>query len=167
MPRQDTKLESEGAEFLVLSQLLLQRIPAFKAYTNMQGYDLVAFNPATNRAARIQVKSRWKTGAPFFLIKDFNCDFVVAVRLNLGKKVFGGGRVAPPELFVLPVDLVRTKYRKDEQGPWSKLIFREVEDLNKYKENWSLIADFLELSGRSEQVYAELGDEEVNAAEFD
>jgi hypothetical protein len=64
MSRLDTKLESEGAEFLVLGQLLVARIPTYKTYTNMPGYDLVATNPDTNRAARIQVKSRWRTGAP-------------------------------------------------------------------------------------------------------
>jgi len=50
MPRQDTKLEAEGAEFLVLGQLLLQRIPTYKTYTNMRGYDLVATNPETNKS---------------------------------------------------------------------------------------------------------------------
>ncbi len=144
MPRQDTKLEAEGAEFLVLSQLLLQRIPTYKACTNMPGYDLVATNPETNRSARIQVKSRWKTGAPrFFLIKNLDCDFVVEVRLNRGKKG-GGGRVLPPEFLILPVKIVKKVHR---QGPWSKVVFRDIENLEKYKDNWSLIADFLADTG--------------------
>jgi hypothetical protein len=42
MPRQDTNPETEAAEFLVLGQLLLERILAHKAYTNFPGYDLVA-----------------------------------------------------------------------------------------------------------------------------
>lgn len=42
MPRLDTRLESEGAEFLVLGQLLIARIPTYKTYTNMPGWDLVA-----------------------------------------------------------------------------------------------------------------------------
>jgi hypothetical protein len=63
MPRQDTRLEAEAAEFLVLGQLLLNRIPRYKAYTRMPSYDLVATNPERNRVARIQVKSRWATGA--------------------------------------------------------------------------------------------------------
>ena len=58
MAKQRTTLESEGAEFLVLAQLLIQRIPAYKTYTNLPGYDLVATWPDTNRIARIQVKSR-------------------------------------------------------------------------------------------------------------
>jgi len=86
MKRQDTKLETEGAEFLVLGQLLIHRIASYKTYTNMPGYDLVATHPEKNTSARIQVKSRWRTGAPGFLIKNFDCDFVVVVKLNRGKK---------------------------------------------------------------------------------
>jgi len=145
VPRQDTKLEAEGAEFLVLGQLLLQRIPTYKTYTNMPGYDLVATNPDTNRSARIQVKSRWRTGAPFFLIKNFECEFVVAVRLNRGRKG-GGGRVRPPEYFVLPVETVKSVRRP---GTWSKVVFRDIADLETYQDNWSLIADFLADTGAS------------------
>jgi len=75
MPRQNTTLETEGAEFLVLGQLLIEGIPAYKTYTNLRGYDLVAIWPETNRVARIQVKSRWATTAPHFLIKNVDeCD---------------------------------------------------------------------------------------------
>ena len=35
----NTRLESEGAEFLVLGQLLLRGIPAYKTCTNMAGYE--------------------------------------------------------------------------------------------------------------------------------
>ncbi len=83
--RQDTKLESEGAEFLVLGNLLLEGISCFNAYTNFQGYDLVAVNPQTKRQARIQVKSRWATNYDrSFPIKNFDCEFVVHVALNRG-----------------------------------------------------------------------------------
>lgn len=95
MARQDTKLESIGAEFLVLGQLLIHRIASYKTYTNMPGYDLVATHPENNASARIQVKSRWRTGAPGFLINNFNCDFVVVVKLNRGKKD-GTGQTKEP-----------------------------------------------------------------------
>ena len=147
MPRQDTKLEAEGAEFLVLSQLLLQRIEAYKAYTKMPGYDLVATNASAGRLARIQVKSRWRTGAPFFLIKSFACDFVVAVRLNRGKKG-GGGRVLPPEYFVVPAGIAESVCRR---GPWSRVVFREIEE---YKDKWSGIREFLAGTDRSARVVA-------------
>jgi hypothetical protein len=139
MPRLDTKLESEGAEFLVLGQLLVQRIPTYKTYTNMPGYDLLATNPATNRAARIQVKSRWRTGAPGFLIKNFDCEFVVVVRLNRGNKN-GGGNVLPPDFFVLPVSTVQAIHKP---GNWSKVFFRDIEGLDGFRDNWQLVADFL------------------------
>ena len=67
--RRDTKLESEGAEFLVLGNLLLNRISAFKAYVDFPGYDLIATNPETHRSARIQVKSRWQSDWNGFIIK--------------------------------------------------------------------------------------------------
>jgi hypothetical protein len=140
MPRLDTKLEAEGAEFLVLGQLLLHRIPAFKAYSNLAGYDLIATNAGRGTSARIQVKSRWKTGAPGFLIKNFDCEFVVAVRLNRGRKG-GGGVVAAPEFFVIPVDRVKSAVKP--RG-WSKAFFRDIENLDDLRDAWGLIASFLE-----------------------
>ena len=86
MARLDTRLEAEGAEFLVLGHRLLQRIPTYKTYTNMPGYDLVSTNPEKNTSAKIQVKSRWRTNAERFLIGNFNCNFVVFCRLNRGRK---------------------------------------------------------------------------------
>ncbi len=84
MARLNTRLESEGAEFLVLGNLLIEGIAAYKTYTNMPGYDLVATNPENRTSARIQVKSRWRTNAPGFLISNFDCEFVVLSRLNRG-----------------------------------------------------------------------------------
>jgi hypothetical protein len=105
MPRQDTQLESEGAEFLVLGQLLIEGIPAYKTYTNLRGYDLVATWPETNRSARIQVKSRWATNAKQFLIKEIDCDFVVLVRLNRGYRFAAAEKMTlppqDPEFYVL------------------------------------------------------------------
>ena len=47
------------------------------------------------------------------------------------------GHVKPsaPEYFVLPIEDVKKVLRK---GPWSKVVFAEV-DLEKYRNNWSLI----------------------------
>ena len=82
--RRDTKLESEGAEFLVLGRLLLEKISAFKIYTNFPEYDLIATNAEKNISARIQVKSRYQTNWDGFIIKNFDCEFVVFVALNRG-----------------------------------------------------------------------------------
>jgi len=139
MPRQNTQLESEGAEFLVLGQLLIQGIPAYKTYTNMPGYDIVATNPERNRAVRIQIKSRWKTKAEGFIIKNFNCDFIIIVKLNRGSKD-GKADILPPEYFVLPVDVAESLPRT--KG-WGKVSFSNIPELESYRENWDLIRGFL------------------------
>ena len=145
MPRQNTKLESEGAEFLVLGHLLMHRILSYKTYTNMPGYDLVATNPSQNSFARIQVKSRWRTDAPGFIIKDLvNCDFVVVVKLNRGNKS-GTGKVLAPEYFVFPVDVLRSVPRTEE---WNKMSFCHIPKMSEYRENWELIRTFLAKSDR-------------------
>ena len=139
MKRQNTKLESEGAEFLVLGKLLIQGIPAYKTYTNMPGYDLVATNPEQHRTARIQVKSRWKTKAKGFIIKNFDCDFVVIVKLNRGSKD-GHQKQLPPEFFILPVDVAKALPRTEG---WGKVSFKNIPELESYRENWDLIQRYL------------------------
>jgi hypothetical protein len=140
MPRLDTRLESEGAEFLVLGQLLLSKIPAYKTYTNMPGYDLVATNPEQNVSAKIQVKSRWQTAAPAFPIKNFDCDFVVFCRLNRGNKA-GTGTVREPEYFVFPVRIVKAAQR--DTSTWSKVYLRDIKRAEQYRSRWDLVAAFL------------------------
>jgi len=137
--RQDTQLESAGAEFLVLGNLLIEGIPAFKSYTNMKGYDLVAVNPEENKSARIQVKSRWKTKAEGFIIKNFDCDFVVVALLNRGSKD-GKSDTRPPEYFVLPVEVAKGLPRTEG---WGKVSFSKFPELNSYKDGWELIRKFL------------------------
>lgn len=140
MPRQNTRIESEGAEFLVLGQLLVAGIPTYKSYTNMPGYDLVATNPENKSSARISVKSRWKTKAEGFIIKGFDCDFVVIVKLNRGSKD-GRADVLAPEFFILPVDVVRAVPRTTG---WGKVSFRNIPDLEGHRDAWHLIRDFLQ-----------------------
>jgi hypothetical protein len=141
MTRQNTMLESEGAEFLLLGNLLIQGIPSYKTYTNMPGYDLIATNPDRNRSARIQVKSRWKTKAEGFIINNFECDFVVIVRLNRGSKD-GKADVLPPEYFILPVEHAKTLPRT--KG-WGKVSFSKIPELESYREKWNFIQDFLKI----------------------
>ncbi len=54
--RRDTRLEAEGAEFLVVGWLLINGIEAHKTYSKMPGYDLIAVNAKDNKSCRIQVK---------------------------------------------------------------------------------------------------------------
>lgn len=139
MSRQDTKLEAQGAEFLVLGNLLIEGIPAHKHYTNMRGYDIVATNPEKNKSARIQVKSRWQTSATGFLIKNFDCDFVVIVKLNRGSKD-GKQQKKDPAYFVIPSAKLETVKRT---GGWGRIEFGKIPDFHLYLNSWDLIRKFL------------------------
>ena len=139
MTRLDTRLEAEAAEFLVLGQLLLNRIPTYKTYTQMPVYDLVATDPERGSSARIQVKSRWASGASGFLIKRFESDFVVVVKLNRGRSP-QLREATDPEYFVFPTPVVREICRTKR---WSKAYFRDIPTYQQYQNAWSLIAGFL------------------------
>jgi hypothetical protein len=145
--RQNTKLESEGAEFLVLGNLLIAGVACYKAYVNFPGYDLVAYNPDTSRIARIQVKSRWATNYDrSFPIKSFDCDFVVHVALNRG---YGFGKspkdgepnVKPPEFYVFPTEVVR--HAQESRTGWGKVTITKIEKYQDYLDNWKQITEFL------------------------
>jgi hypothetical protein len=140
-PRLNTRLESEGAEFLVLGALLLERIPAYKTYTNMPGYDLVAVNPEQGKTARIQVRSRWRTNAPGFPIKNFGCEFVVFARLNRGDKA-GKAEVLAPEFFVFPVAVVQAAPRETWGG---KVAVKDIASWKDYRDRWDLVRSFIGL----------------------
>jgi len=139
MVKLDTRLEAEGAEFLVLGQLLLHKIASYKTYTNMPGYDLVATNPESNKSAMIQVKSRWRTGAGGFPIKNFACDFVVVVLLNRGSKD-GKKEVMPPKYYVFPVNIIKDAPRSKN---WGKVNLKDIPGYETFEEKWHLIAEFL------------------------
>ncbi len=149
MTRLDSKLESTGAEFLVLGHLLIEGIPAYQAYDNNPGYDVIAVAPTKNRSARIQVKSRWATDFDGgFLIKNFDCDFVVLVTLNRGYrygKAKAGQSAAegkrPPDIYIFPVGIVKNAVY--EKSKWGKAFLRLVEGVEQYKGNWSLVVEFL------------------------
>jgi len=143
MPRQDTRLESEGAEFPVLGQLLIEGIPAYKTDTNLRGYDLVATWPETNRSARIQVKSRWATDANAFLIKNIECDFLVLVRLNRAYRYSSAAKRAltaeDPEYYVLSAEAARALIAV--KG-WSKIDW-DKEKFEPHRRRWTIIHEFL------------------------
>ena len=147
MSRLNTSLESTGAEFLVLGELLIEGIEAYKTYTRHPGYDVIATNPATNRSCRIQVKSRYATDFDGgFPIRNFDSDFVVLVALNRGyryrKKRTGkrGGR-AEPQFYVFPVEVVRAA--QDPRSKWGKAYLRKIKNHRQYLGNWNLLKDFL------------------------
>jgi hypothetical protein len=140
--RRDTSLEAEGAEFLVCGHLLIEGIVAHKAYTRTAGYDVLAVDALTGRAARVQVKSRWATDArQQFPIKNPDCDFVVYVRLNRGpKKGSSQAEKADPEFFILPIESVLAVRRTDG---WGIARVGSIAELERFKGSWHLIRDFI------------------------
>lgn len=145
--RLDTRLESEGAEFLVLGNLLIAGIEATKAYRNFEGFDLYATNPAAGTACRIQVKSRWATDYDGgFPIKNLGSDFVVFVALNRGYR-YRRKRSSPddgrraPDFFVFPTAVVESA--KDPKSKWGKAYLRRMEDPEQYRDRWDLIRSYL------------------------
>jgi len=142
--RRNTKLESEGAEFLVLGMLLLEKVTTFKAYVNYPGYDLIAVNADLNTSARIQVKSRFQTDWDGFIIKNFDCDFVVLVPLNRGypkPKKNGDEGIKDPEFYVLPISYVLEV--RDPENDWGKITRNRLTNLDQYKNRWNFIQDFI------------------------
>lgn len=148
MSRLDTSLESSGAEFLVLGNLLIEGIQAFKTYTNFPGYDLIATNAEKNTSCRVQVKSRWATDFDGgFPIKNFDCDFVVLVALNRGyryrrrKTATETGR-RNPDFYVFPTEVVRAA--RDPDSSWNKAFLKRIKEPEQYLSNWGLMREFLE-----------------------
>lgn len=142
--RLNTKLEAEAAEFLVLGNLLLNRISAYKAYVNFPGYDLIATNADNNTSARLQVKSRYRTDWDGFIINNFDCDFVIFVALNRGygrQKKNGDIGVSPPDFYVLPVEWVESV--RDPSNSWGKIIKNRLTGISMYKDRWDLISSYL------------------------
>jgi hypothetical protein len=145
--RLDTRLEAQGAEFLVLGQLLVAGVQAYKAYTNYPGYDLVAVSKDGQRTCRIQVKSRWATDWDRgFPIKNFECDFVVLAALNRGSRYRRKGSpsddVRPPEFWVFPVADVRAA--QDPKSSWGKVFLRRFDDPDRYRDAWHLVLEHLD-----------------------
>tara|TARA_R110000822_G_scaffold56128_1_gene141913 strand:- start:4 stop:465 length:462 start_codon:yes stop_codon:yes gene_type:complete len=142
--RKDTKLESEGAEFLVLGNLLLQRIPSYRTYTNMPGYDLVATNPEKNLSVKIQVKSRYRSDWDGFIIKNLDSDFVVFVALNRGfsrPRKNGESGIQDPDYYIFPIKYI--KKVRNENNSWGKITKSSLINKEQFIDNWDLIKEKL------------------------
>ena len=151
MKRLDTTLFSSGAEFLVLSKLLLSNIESYKAYENQEGYDLISVNIKKNLRATIQVKSKnFKNDSSFYLNSDnkIKSDFYVFAQTNSIKKVNGDYILVPdsealPLLYVIDIKTVE-KYRTVRNtGPY--LLLSSIPDKEQYLDNWNQIKDFLKI----------------------
>ena len=126
--------------------MLIEGIFTYKTYINFPGYDLTSVNPETKKIARIQVKSRWATDYDHsFPLKNLDCDFVVHLALNRGFR-FGKKNnikdiaVRSPDFYIFPIEIMKQVRREDK---WKKVPIKKIENLEYYKDNWSLIQDFL------------------------
>lgn len=148
--RLDTNLQSNGAEFLVLGQLLIRGIPTYKTYMHHPDYDLIVTNPDKGRTKSIQVKSRYASDYDrSFSIKKFGADFVVHVALNRGNRGrrLPGEEIADPEYYILPMKVVRTAHDVQDQrvqnagreNKWHKTFLKDIPNLEKYRNNWESV----------------------------
>jgi len=147
--RKDTKLESEGAEFLVLGNLLIEGISTYKTYTNFPGYDLIAINPKSKKIAKIQVKSRFQIDyGGQFPFENLDCDFVVHVALNREyfkkeKNIDIDPQLQVPIIYIFPKEIAE-QHRKFSDKFAPKVELKKIENFGLYINNWKLIKDFLE-----------------------
>jgi len=143
--RLNSRLEWQGAEFLVLAHLLIEKIEAYKPYVNHPAYDLVALNPAKHRLARISVKSRWATNrAGHFPLGSLDCDFVVHVALNRGERrqrQMVGTTIGAPTIFVFPAEVCVKAC-----SPSGKINIANIPNTKSFLTNWAVIRHFLGLT---------------------
>ena len=150
----NTELFSTGAEFFVLSKLLLNHIEAHKSYVNFEGYDLIAVNPQKNFSAKIQVKSKNHKGdTGHYLNSDdkIKSDFYIFVQSNAYIKEKDSYRVvedseAPPKFFVMDNRTVLKFRSKDKNGGlYIKINKRNIPNLDEYENNLKAIKLFLKM----------------------
>ena len=152
MKKLNTTLFSSGAEFLVLSKLLLARIESYKAYEKQEGYDLVSVNFKKKLSAKIQVKSKnFVNDSSFYLNKDdkTKSDFYVFAQTNAIKKINGENVLVPdnevlPKLYVMDLKTVERHKKIDKRGtPY--LLLSSFSNIKQYLNNWNQIKDFLKI----------------------
>jgi hypothetical protein len=146
-----TKLHSEGAEFLVLGQLLILGIHATKAYVNYPGWDVLALNPELNKSLKIQVKSRFASDSLGFLIKNLDFDYLVLVRLNRGNRYSGiNPDSKKPQFWIIPKSDVQVAIQnpktRSSLGVWRITHKHLPKPPEKYEDNWISIAKKLEVN---------------------
>ena len=148
MARLNTSLQSTGAEFLVLGNLLINDIQTYKAYVNHPGYDLLAVNPDNKCACRIQVKSRYATDFDGgFPISNFDCDFLVFVALNRGyryakaHKESGDTGITPPVFYVFPAEVIQSATK--QAARWQKVYLRDIAEVGQFINGWDRIEVFM------------------------
>jgi|SRR5581483_3690954 len=147
----ETNLYSEGAEFLVMGQLLIRGVHATKAYTRYPGWDVLAADPESGRSVRIQVKARLATDFDGgFPIKNLDAEFVVLVALNRGYRYAKAKRKKrdaddigerEPEFFIFPMDVIRAACTTAPTWgtSWKIYVRRVIPGWETYRNAWEPI----------------------------
>ena len=91
-----------------------------------------------------------------FIIKNFECVFVVFVSLNRGyrygkaqKDSAEKGR-RTPDFYVFPVDIAKAALYKKSR--WGKAFVSHIDRVDDYKGDWQLVRSFLETEARHDVV---------------
>ncbi len=143
MPRQNTSIESIGAEHLAMGLLMREGIQTYLADQRQEGYDLICVNPLLRRTVLVQVKSRWATNNDrSFPLKNTSSDFIVVVFLNCGYTYNREAGKREPEFYIVPTNIC-LQYRNP--NGWRKVMTRSIPNFEIYKNNWQLIKDFIGL----------------------
>ena len=156
------QLSPDGAEFLVLGNLLARGIYAYKNYINTPDYDVAALNPKNRKIAKIEVKSKKYKDAKIYKLKSLKIDFVVFVQLNeyIKRKIRGKRKIIPidPEInpinyTIIPIKKIRSlitrRKKRSKSGNYSislTSLYRN-KTIKKYQNHsgWALIKKFLKI----------------------
>jgi hypothetical protein len=147
--RFDSTLQSEGAEFLVVGQLLVQGVHAYKAYTRNALFDVIATHPENGKSVTIQVKSRLEKSASGFPLKPSKIrhpHFVVFVKLNREKRDSTWCRHSVKdrhiEFYIIPWDHIPEK--REQNDVFSKVFLRDLPNgKDSYLNRWDMIFEKL------------------------
>ena len=148
--RKDSKLTQEGAEKLIVSNLLIRDIECYQAYSNQKSYDLIAISKNGKKTARIEVKSRLNKHAQKITGSNFKHktrpfpDFYVSVFIKSFKNK---SQVSPNnieiDILVLPQKIVHSKKHSHIRAKGTYFYPNRLDDIKKYLNNYELITDFL------------------------
>jgi len=151
---------------LVASKFFAMNYIALPTSRNVKGYDIVVFNPQTNKGVGIQVKctDTPQNGFPMVNIKFSNYREVIKKKILAPCVFVDISNMETPKYFIVPKDEVARILMEDIQShinrmkqtdpkklkekmrpdyPKPDLWTIELSDIEKYKNNWKAITDLL------------------------
>jgi len=134
--------------FLVCAELSKSNLIAMPTVRNTKGYDIVALNPKTGKAAPIQVKCTDKRDFPILKIywRDYEerieetilCDFVFVDIYDLNQpKYFIVSDKDLKEILKISIKEHAHKYQKRHNLSWGEMLEKEEREKRK-KQQWAI-----------------------------